>query len=76
MRASRKAESTGCKQQLGCYWVVVECVCSVDTNQSTGTEAKPGVVATSTVINDWVEQVGGEEIQLRRNPRLRTSAKR
>jgi len=25
---------------------------SVDTNQSTGTEAKPSVVATSTVIND------------------------
>lgn len=38
---------------------------SADTNSAnSGTDAKPNVVSTSTVIADWTEQVGGDEIQM------------
>ena len=37
-----------------------------NANRTTpGREDKPQVVATSTIINDLAERVGGEEIQLR-----------
>lgn len=35
------------------------------TNQNSDTEDKPNVVATSTIIQDLTEQVGGDEIELR-----------
>lgn len=38
---------------------------SQNTNRAnSGADAKPDVVSTSTVIADWTEQVGGDEIQL------------
>ena len=37
---------------------------SADINRANSGNGKPNVVATSTVINDWAQQVGGDEIQL------------
>ncbi len=38
---------------------------AADTNPAnSGADAKPNVVSTSTIITDWTEQVGGDEIQL------------
>jgi len=37
---------------------------AADSGANSGADAKPNVVSTSTVINDWTAQVGGDEIEL------------
>jgi len=38
--------------------------CEVNTNQNSDNDDRPNVVATSTIIQDLTEQVGGDEIEL------------
>lgn len=38
--------------------------CTADRGVNSGADTKPSVVTTSTMINDWTAQVGGDEIQL------------
>lgn len=38
--------------------------CDSKSNHKAGSAGKPKVVATSTIIADWTEEVGGDEIQL------------
>jgi manganese/iron transport system substrate-binding protein len=37
---------------------------TLDNSANSGVDAKPNVVSTSTVINDWTAQIGGDEIEL------------
>ena len=37
---------------------------ALDNSANSGVDAKPNVVSTSTVINDWTAQIGGDEIEL------------
>lgn len=68
MRASTQSEGRKHKLQaaVGVLLGLWLSACSAqDTNRAnSGTDTKPNVVTTSTVINDWTEQVGGDEIQL------------
>lgn len=38
--------------------------CEATQSNSTEADSKPKVVSTSTIITDWTQQVGGDEIQL------------
>lgn len=39
--------------------------CNQSNSNPSATEDKPKVVSTSTIITDWTQQVGGDEIELR-----------
>lgn len=64
-------QSQGIKHKLQAGYTAVllglwlsACGSTTTNRASSGTDARPNVVSTSTVIADWTERVGGDEIQL------------